>query len=191
MARTLLKRLLREERGFTLVEQLVVASGMAVILAAILGLSEVAIKQAPQDRERVHAARDAEVAVEKMNRELRTAHTIDVESFKVTATIYRSGAMLTIVYDCSAAPVNGLRTCIRTQSGSGPSTSTTAIQRVANSTSRPVFTATQLADRNGVLRTTYVRTRVEVPSRGELSTGANARIQLDDGFYLRNADARR
>ena len=189
MVRSLLTRLIREEDGFTLTEQLVVAGGMSVILAAILGLSEVAIKQAPQDRERVHAVRDAETALAKMTRELRTAHAITIQPFKATASIYRSGATITVTYDCSATPVDGLRKCVRTQSGSGPSSSVTAIDRVANGTSRPVFTATTRADADGIPWTTYVRALIEVPSRGELKAGADARIALDDGFYLRNVDA--
>jgi hypothetical protein len=189
MVRSLLTRLLREEDGFTLTEQLVVAGGMSVILAAILGLSEVAIKQAPADRERVHAVRDAEIGLAKMTRELRTAHAITIQPLKATASIYRSGATITVTYDCSGAAVDGLRKCVRTQSGSGPSTSSTVIDRVANGTSRPVFTATTRADDDGIPWTTYVKTLVEVPARGERSSGAKARTVLEDGFYLRNIDA--
>ena len=188
MVRRLLTRLLREEDGFTLTEQLVVAAGMAVILGAILGLSEVAIKQAPQDRERVHAVRDAQVALDKMTRELRTAHSITISDFKAVASIYRAGTTITVTYDCSGAPVAGLRTCVRTQTGSGAPTTATAIDRVANATSRPVFTATTRPDKNGVPRVAYVRTLIEVQSRGELKAGAKARSVLDDGFYLRNVD---
>ena len=188
MAGRLLSVLRRDERGFTLVEQLVVCSILAVILAAIAGLSEVASKLAPQERERVHAVRDAEVGLAKMTRELRKAHAITIESFKATAQIVSNGANVTVVYDCSAAPVDGLRKCDRQQSGSPTQT---FIERVANAETRPVFTAQQRADSNGIAWTTYVRTIVEVPARGErsASAGAKSRIVLDDGFYLRNVDA--
>jgi hypothetical protein len=189
MARSLLTRLLREEDGFTLTEQLVVAAGMTVILMAILGLSDVAVKQAPQDRERVHAVREAQVALDRMTRELRTAHAITIESFKATASIYRGGSTITVTYDCSGAAVNGLRKCLRNQTGGGAPSSTTAIDRVANANSRPVFTATTRADAAGVQWTRYVRVILEVPMKGELKAGSSKRVVLDDGFYLRNVDA--
>ena len=184
MAACLLNRL-RDERGFTLVEQLVVSAGLVVILGAILGLADVASKTGPVERERVHAIQEAQVGLDKMTRELRRAHAITIEPFKATADIMLNGSPVTVVYDCTVA-VNGLRTCDRQQAGQ---TTQTVIARVANATSRPVFTAQVRNDASGIPWTTYVRTIVEVPGRGERTTGANARIVLDDGFYLRNVDA--
>jgi type II secretory pathway pseudopilin PulG len=184
--RVILSRLRRDERGYTLIEQLVVCGLLAIILAAILGLSEVATKLAPQDRERVHAIHEAQTSLDRMNRELREAHAITIQPFKATASVVKAGATVTVTYDCSAAPVNGLRECTR-QEGTGAKT--TEIARLANADARPVFTATQRADSGGVSWTTYVRTLIEVPARGERSAGAKSRIVLDDGFYLRNVDA--
>jgi hypothetical protein len=189
MARSLLNRLVREEDGFTLTEQLVVCGGLSVILAAILGLADLAGKTAPADTERVHATREAQVELDKMTRELRGAHAITIESFKATAQVLKGGVTVTVTYDCSAAPVNGLRKCIRSQVGGTAGAARTVLPRVANASSRPVFTATQRPDTSGVNWTTYVRTLVEVPSRGERSVGGTARTVLDDGFYLRNVDA--
>ncbi len=189
MARSLLTRLLREEDGFTLTEQLVVAAGMIVILAAILGLNDVAIKQSPQDRERTHAIREAQVGLDKMTRELRTAHAITITDFKAVASIYRSGTTITVTYDCSGAAVAGLRKCVRSQTGGASSPTITAIDRVANANSRPVFTATTRNDSAGVAWTRYVRVLIEVPTKGELKAGSSKRVVLDDGFYLRNVDA--
>ena len=186
MAGRLLNRLLRDERGFTLVEQLVVCIGLVAILGAILGLGEVASKTAPVERERVHAAQEAQVGLYKMTRELRRAHGIAIEPFKATAQMLINGAAVTVVYDCSAAPVNGLRKCERQQAGT---TTTTVVERVANADSRPVFTAQTRNDSAGVPWVTYVRTIIEVPARGERTVGARSRIVLDDGFYLRNVDA--
>ena len=190
MARSLLtclRRGLRDERGFTLTEQLVVFAGLAAILAAILTLADLAAQTAPVERERVHATRDAAVDVNKMTRELRKAHAITIEPFKATAQVISNGATITVTYDCSAAPVSGLRKCDRSDStGAGP---LTVLPRVANAESRPVFTATQRPDAEGVNWTTYVRTLVEVPTRGERTVGAKSRIVFDDGFYLRNIDA--
>ena len=176
----------RDERGFSLIEVLVVCSILSVILAAILGLSEVASKVAPQERERVHAVRDAEIGLAKMTRELRKAHAITIQSFRATAEIMKNGAPVTVTYDCSGAPVDGLRKCDRQQSGQP---TTTMIGRVANADTRPVFTAQTRTDENGIAWVTYVRTIIETPARGERTTGANSRIVLDDGFYLRNVDA--
>ncbi len=190
MARSLatcLRRGLRDERGFTLTEQLVVCGSLAVILAAILGLADLAAQTAPVERERVHAVRDAAVDVNKMTRELRKAHAITIEPFKATAQVISNGGTITVTYDCSAAPVDGLRKCVRTDSTGTPAL--TVLPRVANAANRPVFTASQRPDSQGVNWTTYVRTLVEVPARGERSVGAKSRIVLDDGFYLRNIDA--
>jgi type II secretory pathway pseudopilin PulG len=187
MARRLVTRLLREEQGFTLVEQLVVCAGLAVILSAILGLSEIATKQGPRDRERVHAVADAQVGLDKMTRELRRAYAITVNPFSVTASMVKNGASVTVTYDCSGAAVDGLRKCVRSQSGVAGTT--VAISRVANADARPVFTAQQRADAAGANWTTYVKALVEVPMRGELKYGRNNRVVLEDGFYLRNVDA--
>ena len=192
MARSLLNRLLRgvrDHRGFTLVEQLVVSAGLVVILGAILGLADLAAQTAPADRERVQAVRDAEVELDKMVRELRKAHAIAIEPFEATAQLLDDGVEVTVNYDCSAPPVNGLRSCIRSQSGGSSPPTQTVLPRVANGTTRPVFTAQQRPDGNNVGWTTYVRVILEVPSEGERKMAGQARIVLDDGFYLRNVDA--
>lgn len=189
MPRRALTRLCRDERGFTLPELLIVSAGLTVILAAILGLADVASKVAPHERERVHAMRDAEQGLANMTRELRRAYAIDVQSWKVTASLLKGGAAVTVVYDCSASPVNGLRTCDRTQTGGAGAGSQTAIFRVTNPSSRPVFAATNRNDGGGQPWTTYVKARLEVPARGERSVGANSNVVLEDGVYLRNVDA--
>jgi Tfp pilus assembly protein PilV len=187
MARSVLTRLCRDERGFTLAETLIVSAGLTVILMAILGLADVANKVAPTERERVHAVRDAEVAVAQMTRELRAAHDITVSNWKATAAILKGGATVTVTYDCSAQPVDGLRTCQRSATGGGAPQP--AIARVANASNRPVFTQTNRNDGGGQPWTTYVKVVVEVPARGERAEGATSRVVLEDGFYLRNVDA--
>jgi Tfp pilus assembly protein PilX len=188
MLRHALHRLRRDERGFTLAELLVVCAGLAFILAAILGLADVANKVAPQERERVHAMRDAEVGLAKMTRELRKAHAITVTSWKTTATILRNGSPVTVEYDCSTV-VNTLRKCNRTQTGGSGAGTQVAISSIANPTSRPIFTATNRNDAAGLPWTTYVRARIEVPARGERTVGAKSKVVFEDGFYLRNVDA--
>jgi prepilin-type N-terminal cleavage/methylation domain-containing protein len=190
MAPRALIRLCRDERGFTLPEVLIVSAGLAVILAAILGLADVANKVAPQERERVHAMRDAEVGLAKMTRELREAHVLTVQSgWRVNATVMKNSVPVSVVYDCSGSPVNGLRKCDRTQTGGSGAGTQVAISSVANSTARPVFTATNRNDAGGQPWTTYVRARIEVPARGERSVGAKSKVVFEDGFYLRNVDA--
>ena len=192
MPRSLLIRLLhgvRDHRGFTLVEQLVVSAGLVVILGAIMGLADLAAQTAPTDRERVHAVREAQVELDKMVRELRKAHAITIEPYKATAQLLDEGVNATVTYDCSAAPVNGLRSCVRSQAGGTSPPTQTVLPRLANGDGRPVFTAQQRPDSSNVGWTTYVRVIVEVPSRGERSVGGQARTVLDDGFYLRNVDA--
>lgn len=192
MARSLLIRLLRsvrDQRGFTLVEQLVVSAGLVVILGAIMGLADLAAKSAPTDRERVHAVREAQVDLDKMVRELRKAHAITIEPFKATAQLLDGGVTATVTYDCTASAGPGLRRCVRSQTGGTSPPAQTVLPRVANGSTRPVFTAQQRPDTSNVGWTTYVRVILEVPSSGERATGGKARTVLDDGFYLRNVDA--
>ncbi|HEX2087445.1 MAG TPA: type II secretion system protein [Solirubrobacteraceae bacterium] len=184
-AKGILHRLRRDERGFTMTELLVVSAGLFVILGAILGLMDVANQIAPSDRERVHAVREAQTGLERMTRELRQAHDIAISAAGLTATaqVLKNGTAVTVTYDCSGAPVDGLRKCVRTQSSGGVA-ALTVIERVANAANRPVFTATARDN-----HTTYVRALIEVPSRGERPVGGTSRVVLDDGFYLRNVDA--
>jgi Tfp pilus assembly protein PilV len=183
MARRVLSRLRADQRGFTLIEQLVVAAGLIVILGAILGLLEVSQRLAPQDNERAHAVQEAQTGLERMVRELRHAESnVTVAAGTVTANVSSRGRNYAVTYDCTGfMPGSSTqKRCVRTEAGN----SSVVIERVINPAARPVFTQTL---RNGV--PSFIATRIEVPAAGTRIVGQKHRVVLEDGAYLRNVDA--
>jgi prepilin-type N-terminal cleavage/methylation domain-containing protein len=175
------------ERGYSLIELMVVAALLVVVLGAILTLAEATQRIAPKETERAHVIREAQVGLDRMTRELRHAYSAPtvppptVTGSSVTASVLgRGGATRTVRYDCDEAhPTESAYTrCLRqVLSGGTWSTGEVVIDRVLNGTS--VFTATP---------PDYVRAAVEVAARGDRKTGYTHRVILDDGFYMRNLD---
>ena len=185
MVHSLVSRLRRGEDGFTLVEQLVVMIGLTVIVAAILGVMDVASKVTPSDTERAHQVREAQVGMDRMVRELRQSYAITVSGAGniVEADVATRNRDYRVRYDCSGVSP---RRCVRTEPGGGAAVQD-VINHVSNPSDRPVFTAAQ---RDGTSGTTYVRAAVEVRASGSRKTGAHShRVVLEDGFFLRNRDA--
>jgi prepilin-type N-terminal cleavage/methylation domain-containing protein len=170
------------ERGYSLIELMVVAALLAVVLGAILTLAEATQRIAPQETERAHVIREAQVGLDRMTRELRQAYAAPaVSGSTVEASVLgRGGATRTVRYDCDEAhpTESGYTRCLRqVLTGGTWSTGEVVIDRVLNGTS--VFTATP---------PDYVRAAVEVAARGDRKTGYTHRVILDDGFYMRNLD---
>jgi type II secretory pathway pseudopilin PulG len=184
----LLSRLRRDQRGFTLVEQLVVLSCMSFIVAAIVGVMEVAERVVPQDTERAHQVRTAQTGLDRMSRELRHAYDLTVTGGNVVeANVVFRSRTYRVRYDCSVAMAGSAtaKRCVRSEVGGGPAAET-IIQHVVNPSTRPIFTATARDTTSG---TTFVRAAVEVKAAGKRKAGQKHRIVLEDGFYLRNRDA--
>ena len=188
MVLRLLSRLRRDQRGFTLIEQLVVLACMSFIVAAIVGVMEVAERVVPQDTERAHQVRTAQTGLDRMSRELRHAYSLTVTGGNVVdANVAFRNRTYSVKYDCSGLMPGSTtaRRCVRTQTGGGPAAET-VIPHVVNPSTRPIFTATA---RDATSGTTYVRAAVEVKAAGKRKAGQTHRIVLEDGFYLRNRDA--
>src|SRR3712207_4282250 len=124
MARGLLSRL-RDERGFTLIEQLVCAMGLVLIVSAIAGMTEVTQRMAPSDNARNEAMRNAEVGLSRMTRELRHAYSFGgaVTENRIVANVMSRGRTYQVTYNCgtahpdAAAQTAGVRRCVRTEAG--------------------------------------------------------------------------
>jgi len=179
---------LRREEGFTLIESLVVCLSLVVVVGAILGLVDLAESLAPNDRERAHAVRDGETGMSRMVRELRQAYDVTVTDWQVDAKIVLNGVDTTVRFKCDT-PSGAYKKCVRQVIGGGTPVAELLVDRVANAAARPVFAATTRA---GETAPSYVRAVVELPARGERTTGpGDYRVVLEDGFYLRNVDALR
>jgi Tfp pilus assembly protein PilW len=167
------------ESGFTLIETVITAATLSLVVLAILALADTTAKLAPQDQERAHAIREAQVGLHQMTRELRQAYTITANSTtSMTVDVLVSGVATTVSYDCAAPhPTDAnLRRCVRTAGGS----SSVVIDRVLPGT---VFTYDAFSPPR------YVQARIEVPAKGDRAKGHKHSIVLDDGFYMRNVGA--
>jgi Tfp pilus assembly protein PilX len=194
MVRRLLSRLRRDDRGFTLVELMVVSVMLIVILGAIAGLATTAERMAPTDNEGSLQLREAQTGLDGMVRELRAAHAVTaVSDYVIEADVVqrRTGAASRVRYDCSLAhpTLAGARRCVRqvlvggVASGAQP----VVVDRIVNQTvPKAVFTPTV---RDG--RVSYVSVAVIVPGGGERTGGPSFRTTLEDGLYLRNVDVLR
>ena len=187
MLARLLSRLRRDQRGFTLIEQLIVLGCMSFIVAAIVGVMEVAERVVPSDTERAHQVRTAQVGMDRMSRELRHAYDLTVTGNTVEANVVFRSRTYRVKYDCTVAMAGSdtAKRCVRTETGGG-SRAETVIENVVNPSTRPIFTATARTATSG---TTFVRAAVEVKAAGKRKNGQSHKIVLEDGFYLRNRDA--
>jgi hypothetical protein len=184
-----LRRTAREESGWTLIELMLATSLLLVILVAVLGLLDSANKLGPQDSERAHDLREAQVGVYGMTRELRQTYSIVSNTgYSIEAHVWINGADHDVTYDCTgnSSAGNNLGQCIRYETVGGVrGPSTVVIDRLVNKpgSGRPaIFTYTN----NSSGKTTYGGVHVEVPAKGARATGYKYRIALEDAFYMRN-----
>ena len=197
-----LKSRLRDERGFTLIEQLVAAMGLVMVVAAIAGMTEVSQRMSASDNARSEGLRNAQVGLDRMTRELRAAYSFSgaITTTRIVANVLVRGRTYQVTYDCNSAHpdaatnAQGVRQCVRSEAGR----SEVVVDKIVNAGqvgARQVFTPTQRADSVGNNLNYYVAVRLEVPAGGErkLGDGKNGsqthRVVLEDGLYFRNIHA--
>ena len=175
---------LRDERGLTLVELLVVIMLSLVILFAATNVLIASVTGEKRARDRAGQIQDARVMVERVSRELRKGYGVEVaEPARLTLLTYVlrascGGSPATesiacrVAYECEA----GACTRAETDPG-GPGTGGTPVETVRGLSSDSVFSYDPSAtDPN------YVSVRLELPAELE---GEDA-ITLEDGVALRN-----
>jgi type II secretory pathway pseudopilin PulG len=186
---TILQRVVKDDSGWSLIELLAVLGIMTVVLGAILGLLETSTRLAPQDRERALAIREGQVGVHRMVAELRqgvpAAGTTPSQDPSNQLDLVVKG--VSIRYDCSVAIAStSYHQCKRYVINADGSlgTGVIVVPRLANGTdAKPVFYP------NAAVPPTYYEVKVEVPEKGERSSGYAGSMVFNDGFYLRNNTA--
>jgi hypothetical protein len=186
----------RGEAGYALTELLLVSSLLVIVLGAVLMLGEASQRIAPRETERAIVIRDAQVGMHRMTRELREAHNVVSPAAGASAAIFdawvptTAGGQRRVSYECNTAhPTDAAYTrCVRYDvSAAGvKSNGQVVVDRVLNGaagSTLPVFV------RGSAPSTDYVKTTVEVASRGDRKTGYSNKTLLEDGFYMRNLDA--
>jgi hypothetical protein len=185
------------EAGYALTELLLVSSLLVIVLGAVLMLGEASQRIAPRETERAVVIREAQVGMHRMTRELREAHRVESPAAGGSAAVFDAWVPSTIAgqerrvsYECNVAhPTDAAYTrCIRYDvSAAGvKSNAQVVVDRVLNGaagSTLPVFV------RGSAPTTDYVKTTVEVASRGDRQSGYSSKILLEDGFYMRNLDA--
>ncbi len=174
----------QSETGFTLVEVMLTASILAVVLGAILSLSETSQKLAPRDQEWAFTLRDGQVALHGMTRELRGTYVLNTPgATSVDATVQSNGSSKRVVYDCGQPhPTDpALKQCVRyVIAGGVPGPKTLVIPQV-KSASFTYEPATGPAN--------FVRIKLQIPAAGDRADGHKHSFTLDDGIYLRNLES--
>ena len=179
----------RSEHGYTLIEALVVVVLLIVVMGGTLSLLDTTAQVAPQENERAHAIREAQVGLSTMTRELRQARSVEAgyDASGLTVRTPVAGVPTKVEYDCTQDSVSksdgpgGLTACRRIQYAADDSTVVSTTHPVDRLLSDQVFEYTV---ENGAIQ--FVTARIEVPASGERQEGLEHKIVLDDGFFLRN-----
>lgn len=166
-------RVRRDERGFSLVEVLLVASVLAVVLGAILSLSATTAKLAPNDDERALVLEEARTGLNGMTRELREATSVGSTS-DYSFQVNLGSRVITYACNVPHPSIAGRTQCTRKE---GTSAAATVVDHVLN-----VATGTPVFSRSG----NYAAVKLRVAAAGERTEGHKHTITLEDGFFMRN-----
>jgi len=100
----MIRRLLREEAGFTLPEMLVTIIMMLTVMFALYSIFDMSIRVFSIGNNRMEAVETARMGLDKMARELRAAYPVDMVNGK-TNLFWNAGAPVTVL--TSPPPANG------------------------------------------------------------------------------------
>ena len=186
-----IRRLLRQESGYSLIELLVAMSLSMLVLGAVLGLLEAFARAVPKETERAHVINEAQVGLDRMVRELRQAYQVVGRTPDMLhVRLQRGGQLREVVYSCSEPhpTMKGLYRCLRWEiNGGTPGPKAVVVDRTLNGPSvaldkRP-FRQPQPTNPS------WNTVTVSVPASGERVSGYGHAVTLSDGFHMRNCDA--
>lgn len=175
------------EDGSILIELIVVLSLLAVVLGVVFGFLSTTASDGPKETARPQAIRDAQVGLHRMTRELRQAYGVNATSYVRMDVNVRVGSQdRRVAYDCGVTASPGPRACVRYEAALGaalPAQGEIIINRLLNGTQDA---AGGVFFPDDPYRPGFVRTKIEVPAKGDASRGYSHKVVLDDGIYLRN-----
>jgi Tfp pilus assembly protein PilW len=175
-ARKHVSSLIRDERGFTLVELLAAIPLMLMIFFATFQLYEVAVREQDRDDARVRSIVQQKNGLEKISRELRDSVALEYQTSDIMDAQISSGGPW-VHYDCSGT------TCRRWQGATQGALTTGPVTIVSNVLSAEFHT---YSNSSGSLIPDYVNPTYVTVTLRVTAKGASNPIVLNDGFNLRN-----
>jgi hypothetical protein len=168
--------LLRDERGFSLIEILAVLPLMLLVFFAVFQLYEVSVREQSRGDARVRGIVDEKNGLERISRELRDSVAVKYQSSEVIDAQISSGGRW-LRYDCSGT------SCKRYEGPAQGSFDTGPVPVIKSVQSAEFHT---LSNSGGALVPDFVNpTYVSVTLRVSVKDATNP-IVLSDGFNLRN-----
>lgn len=180
-------RILREQRGLSIVELLVSMIVLAGLMAAVAPVVISQVRQEPEIRKSSDRIREARTVMERLGREVRMAYAVD--SASATQFVFRTYTRHatcggTAILNESATPTQckvtyscASGTCTRTEESVAGGGSPAAVQLVSGLQSDNVF-----AFEPDAISPVFVEITLVMPGR----TSSEDAITLHDGFEMRN-----
>lgn len=203
----------RSERGFLLVEQLVVIGMMVVVLMAIATAADTGRVVSSRDTELALAVSESQPGLDRMVRELRQAVAINPTGTGTGQCVARANCVdfniigppptrspYRVRLACLPLAGSATTSCVRYVSASfsiaATAQSALLVERVLNfdpAAATPVFRyrkkdGSELAAGESLALARTVDVSIQVPAKGNRKTGFAHNIVLHDGAQLKNID---
>jgi len=180
IARQLRARLLRDQRGMTLIELLVAMPLALLLLFAALDALDVTAKNQGRITKRSQAATQAKVGLDRMVREVREADSLNLQTSQIidvvtpvrpaTGTSTYAGNLRLVRYDCTGGQ------CIRYEGPKAGPLGATGKVLVTDVRNQDVFTVSP-----DFVNPTFLGVKLRIAITGQSNT-----LNLTDGVNLRN-----
>jgi hypothetical protein len=163
---TFLRKFLRAQAGFTVIEQVVAAGLLAFVVGIALTALNSMMRAQPADQEWGHTVANGQAGIYQMTRELRQGLNVKlISGYRMSADVSSSCTRKSTT--APAAPP---------AEGAGGAPVITSLQNVSVGT--PVFTSPS---------SRYFQVAVILRSAGTLTTAHTHNVYLTDGFFARNS----
>lgn len=178
---TFLRRYLRAQAGYTVVELVIAAGLLTIVVGVALSALTSMLQAQPASQEWGHTVASAQAGMYRMTRELRQGANVKlISGYKMSADVVVSGATQHVLYQCDLSS-----SCTRKSTtaptappaeGAGGAAVISSLQNFALGTA--VFTSPS---------SRYYQVAVIVRSAGTLTTAHTHNVYLTDGFFARNS----